>query len=197
MRVALGVVAFGELSMVAGAVDTAEVNRRIERELPSLETFYQELHRTPELSFQEVETSRRVGNELERAGMSVTRQVGGHGVVGVLTNGTGPVILLRADLDGLPIREQTGLPYSSTHQMTNDLGERVPTMHACGHDIHMGSLVRGYFPGCGPHGKARWSFWGSRRKNVEAVPEPSSRTVSLNVSPSPPPALPCIAMRPC
>ena len=141
MRVALGVVAFGELSMVAGAVDTAEVNHRIERELPSLETFYQELHRTPELSFQEVETSRRVGNELERAGMSVTRQVGGHGVVGVLTNGTGPVILLRADLDGLPIREQTGLPYSSTHQMTNDLGERVPTMHACGHDIHMGSLV--------------------------------------------------------
>lgn len=123
------------------AADPTESTRRIERELPSLEALYRELHQKPELSFQEVETSRRVADELERAGVSVTRSVGGHGVVGVLTNGTGPVVLLRADLDGLPIREQTGLAYSSTHRMTNDLGELVPTMHACGHDIHMASLV--------------------------------------------------------
>lgn len=62
-------------------------------------------------------------------------------MVGVLTNGVGPVLLLRGDMDGLPVREQTGLPFSSTHRMTNDLGELVPTMHACGHDIHMASLV--------------------------------------------------------
>jgi len=123
------------------AANPETVGRRIDQELPSLEALYQELHRKPELSFQEAETGLRIAAELEKAGLTVTRRVGGHGVVGVLTNGPGPVILLRSDLDGLPVREQTGLPFSSTHQMTNDVGERVPTMHACGHDIHMGCLV--------------------------------------------------------
>ena len=117
------------------------VARRIEQELPSLLSLYRDLHQKPELSFQEAETGARIADELTRAGATVTRRVGGHGVVGLLTNGPGPVILLRSDLDGLPVREQTGLPFASTHRMTNDLGESVPTMHACGHDIHMGSLV--------------------------------------------------------
>ena len=117
------------------------VARRIEQELPFLQSLYRELHQKPELSFQEAETGARIADELAKAGATVTRRVGGHGVVGVLTNGPGPVILLRSDLDGLPVREQTGLPFSSAHRMTNDLGESLPTMHACGHDIHMGSLV--------------------------------------------------------
>jgi hippurate hydrolase len=125
----------------ARAVDRDEVSRRIDRELPLLRTLYRELHQKPELSFQEAETGARIADELTKAGAVVTRRVGGHGVVGVLTNGPGPVLLLRSDLDGLPVREQTGLPFASTHRMTNDLGESVPTMHACGHDIHMSSLV--------------------------------------------------------
>jgi hippurate hydrolase len=141
MLVALWLGALAGILPVQGAVDPSEVRRRIDRELASLEVLYRELHQRPELSYQEAETARRVADELERAGVVVTRRVGGHGVVGVLTNGVGPVLLLRADLDGLPIREQTGLPFSSTHRMTNDLGELVPTMHACGHDIHMTSLV--------------------------------------------------------
>lgn len=141
MLVALWLGALAGILPVQGAVDPSEVRRRIDRELASLEVLYRELHQRPELSYQESETSRRVADELERSGIAVTRRVGGHGVVGVLTNGTGPVLLLRADLDGLPVREQTGLPFSSTHRMTNDLGELVPTMHACGHDIHMTSLI--------------------------------------------------------
>jgi hippurate hydrolase len=141
MLLTLWVGAFGASFVAHAAVDPSEVGRRIDRELTSLQVLYRELHQRPELSYQEAETARRVADELERAGVAVTRQVGGHGVVGVLTNGVGPVLLLRADLDGLPVREQTGLPFSSTHRMTNDLGERVPTMHACGHDIHMTSLV--------------------------------------------------------
>jgi hippurate hydrolase len=137
----LWVGAFGGSIAVHAGVDPSEVGRRIDRELTSLQVLYRELHQRPELSYQEAETARRVADELERAGVVVTRRVGGHGVVGVLTNGVGPVLLLRADLDGLPIREQTGLPFSSTHRMTNELGELVPTMHACGHDIHMASLI--------------------------------------------------------
>ncbi len=141
MLVASWLGALAGILPVQGAVDPSEVRRHIDRELASLEVLYRELHQRPELSYQESETSRRVADELERSGIAVTRRVGGYGVVGVLTNGVGPVLLLRADLDGLPVREQTGLPFSSTHRMTNDLGERVPTMHACGHDIHMTSLV--------------------------------------------------------
>lgn len=126
---------------VEAAANPEEIARRIDRELPSLQELYRELHQKPELSFQEAATAARIAGELEKAGVSVTRGVGGHGVVGVLTNGPGPVVLLRSDLDGLPVREQTGLAFSSTHRMTNDLGETVPTMHACGHDIHMGCLV--------------------------------------------------------
>ncbi|MEY2789475.1 MAG: hypothetical protein RLZZ34_2618 [Verrucomicrobiota bacterium] len=127
--------------IAATAAVPDDVARRIEQELPSLQTLYRQLHQKPELSFQESETGIRIADELARAGATVTRRVGGHGVVGVITNGPGPVILLRSDLDGLPVREQTGLSFASGHRMTNDLGESVPTMHACGHDIHMGSLV--------------------------------------------------------
>jgi len=102
---------------------------------------YEHLHEHPELSFQEQETSARIALELERAGFQVTTGVGGYGVVAVLENGTGPVLMLRSDMDALPVREQTGLPYASTVVATQDDGNEVPVMHACGHDVHMTVLV--------------------------------------------------------
>lgn len=136
---ALAILGAGVLSL--RALDRDSVARRVEAELPSLRALYEDLHRHPEISFQEAFTARRISGELEKLGIPVTRNVGGHGIVGVLTNGSGPVVLLRADLDGLPVKEQTGAPYASSATTTNDFGETVPTMHACGHDIHMTSLV--------------------------------------------------------
>lgn len=118
----------------------------IDRALPELSTLYRHLHTHPELSFKEVETARRIADELRRAGAEVTTGVGQLGVVGVLRNGDGPMILVRSDLDALPVTEQTGLPYASKATTTDDDGNDVGVMHACGHDIHMTCLV----------GTARW-----------------------------------------
>jgi hippurate hydrolase len=106
-------------------------------EYVQLEKLYQHLHRNPELSFKEEKTAARLAKELRQAGFKVTMKVGGHGVVGVLENGEGPVVMLRADMDALPVPEQTGLPYASAVTTVDDLGKTVPVMHACGHDMHM------------------------------------------------------------
>ncbi|MEW6074203.1 MAG: amidohydrolase [Planctomycetota bacterium] len=108
---------------------------------PALELLYLDLHQHPELSFQEERTAARMAASLRGAGFTVTEGVGGHGVVGVLENGTGPTVLVRTDLDALPIREQTGLPYASGVTATSEAGETVPVMHACGHDVHMTAWV--------------------------------------------------------
>ncbi len=118
----------------AFAQDPAQL---ISKELPALVALYQELHANPELSLQEVETAARVAKELRDCGFEVTEKVGGHGLVGVLKNGEGPVILVRTDLDALPVREKTGAAYASTKTVKDDLGAEVGVMHACGHDIHM------------------------------------------------------------
>ncbi|MEN8176800.1 MAG: amidohydrolase, partial [Pseudomonadota bacterium] len=107
----------------------------------SLLALYQQLHANPELSFQEKQTATRIARELRDAGFRVTEGIGGYGLVAVLENGPGPTLMLRADMDALPVKEQTGLPYSSTATATLDDGSRVPVMHACGHDIHMTVLV--------------------------------------------------------
>src|SRR6185503_1083399 len=117
------------------------IRARVEQEYPSLETFYKDLHAHPELSFREAQTAAKVATELQRAGVETTPGIGGHGLVGVLRNGTGPTILVRTDLDALPVKEQTGLPYASRVRATNDLGVEVDVMHACGHDVHMTSFV--------------------------------------------------------
>jgi amidohydrolase len=104
-------------------------------------SLYQDLHAHPELGFQEHRTAGIVAAELETLGLDVTTGVGGTGVVGVLTNGEGPVVWLRADMDGLPVEERTGLPYASTHRGVDETGAEVPTMHACGHDIHVTWLL--------------------------------------------------------
>ncbi len=113
-----------------------------EKNIESLIPLYEHLHQHPELSYQEKETAKRLASELEKAGLDVTTDVGGHGVVGVLRNGTGKVLLIRCDLDALPITEATGLDFSSQVQVENPTGSgTVGVMHACGHDAHMSNLV--------------------------------------------------------
>jgi amidohydrolase len=102
---------------------------------------YRDLHAHPELSLQETRTAGIVAEYLDAFGYEVTEKVGGTGVVGVLRNGTGPTALLRADMDALPVEEQTGLPYASTARATDHTGHEVPVMHACGHDVHVACLL--------------------------------------------------------
>ncbi len=105
------------------------------------EELYRDLHRHPELAHQELRTAQRVAERLGTAGFEVHERVGGTGVVGVLRNGQGPTVLLRADMDALPVREATGLPYASTATATDPGGNDVPVMHACGHDVHVSCLL--------------------------------------------------------
>ena len=118
-----------------------DISSILEAELPYLEKLYRHLHQNPELSGMEEKTAGTLGNELESAGFQVTTHVGGYGVVGVLRNGDGPVVLVRADMDALPIMEETGLPYASRVRTKDNSGAEVGVMHACGHDIHMAILV--------------------------------------------------------
>ena len=105
------------------------------------EEFYRDLHSNPELSHQERRTAARVVERLTPAGYEVHEGIGGTGVIGVLRNGDGPTVLLRADMDALPVREATGLPYASTAAASDADGNQVPVMHACGHDVHVTCLV--------------------------------------------------------
>ena len=102
---------------------------------------YKELHANPELSFKEEKTSNKLANILMSLGLEVTENFGGYGVVALFRNGEGKTIMLRADMDGLPVEELTGAPYASRTKSVNQVGDEVFTMHACGHDIHMTSLI--------------------------------------------------------
>src|SRR5687767_1199247 len=104
---------------------------------PTLESLYKHFHSHPELSLQEEKTSKRLADEPEQLGLTVSRRIGGHGVVALLKNGAGPTVLVRTDMDALPIAEQTAAPYASTVKATDDKGNSVGIMHACGHDMHM------------------------------------------------------------
>jgi hippurate hydrolase len=106
-----------------------------------LEALYIDLHEHPELSFQETRTAAIAAGHLRDLGLEVTEGVGGTGVVGVLRNGEGPTVWLRADMDGLPVEEQTGLPYASRARGLNPQGADVPVMHACGHDMHVAAMI--------------------------------------------------------
>lgn len=106
-----------------------------------LEALYLDLHRNPELSFRETRTAARMADELAALGFTVTRDFGGTGVVARLDNGSGPTVLVRADMDALPVPEQTGLPYASVVTGMSIDGEEKPVMHACGHDVHMTVLI--------------------------------------------------------
>lgn len=120
---------------------TFGANLVTESDLNALVKLYQTLHATPELSYHEEKTSERLAQEWERMGYQVTRRVGGFGVVAVLRNGPGPTVLLRTDMDALPVTEQTGLAYASKVTAKDETGKDTGVMHACGHDIHMACMV--------------------------------------------------------
>lgn len=141
VALALALAALVLAPSAAAQASASDLDRVVETEAPSLEALYRHLHGHPELSFQEKETARRIASELRQAGFQVTTGVGGHGVVAVLRNGAGPTVLWRSDLDALPVKEETGLPYASAATATDDAGRQVPVMHACGHDLHMTTLV--------------------------------------------------------
>jgi amidohydrolase len=127
----------------------AKVDANLNHQLPSLVAMYKELHASPELSHHEEKTSALVARELRSLGFEVTEHVGkypdpdwkGYGIVAVMKNGAGSTVLVRADMDALPVEEQTGLPYASHVRAKDDSGTDVPVMHACGHDIHVTSLI--------------------------------------------------------
>src|SRR5881296_1665520 len=118
-------------------------------ELPSLLTIYKDIHAHPELSMHEERSAAIVAKELKAAGCEVTEHLGKYensklkcyGVVGIMKNGSGPIVLVRTDLDALPVHEETGLPYASTVTTKNDEGKEVPVMHACGHDTHIAAFI--------------------------------------------------------
>jgi amidohydrolase len=121
------------------AADT--LSDQVKADLPSLMTIYRDLHTNPELSMQEVRSSAKLAAEAKKLGFEVTSGVGKTGVVAVMRNGPGPVVLLRADMDALPVIEQTGLPFASKAKGTSLAGVESGIMHACGHDTHMTAWI--------------------------------------------------------
>src|SRR5690606_19917718 len=113
----------------------------IRSDMPELMALYRDLHQHPELSMQETRTAGLLAAEARRLGFVVTERVGGTGVVAVMENGPGPVVMLRADMDALPVAEQTGLPFASQARGTTREGLATAIMHACGHDTHMATWV--------------------------------------------------------
>ena len=113
------------------------VLRNLDELLPDLEALYKDVHSHPELSMQETRTAGLAADRLRAAGYEVTTGVGKTGVVGVLRNGDGPTVMLRADMDALPITEATGLPYASTVRVKDEEGREVGVSHTCGHDFHV------------------------------------------------------------
>jgi hippurate hydrolase len=131
-------------SDAAGApppADLAALRKAVADDYPYLDALYKHFHRHPELSLQEELTAARLAKELRAAGFAVTEKVGGYGVVGVLANGKGPTVMIRADMDGLPVVENTGLPYASKARARDAEGQDVGVMHACGHDVNMTCLI--------------------------------------------------------
>ena len=154
----------------------SELAASARRQLPALSETYKRLHRTPELSHHEEKTSAYLAEELRQLGYTVTEHVGKYpdgsqafGVVAILENGRGPRVLLRTDIDALPVEEKTGLEYASTVRSTNALGQNVGVMHACGHDLHMTVLL-----GVAREMAARKSAW---RGTLMLIGQPSEETI--------------------
>jgi amidohydrolase len=137
----LVIIALFTLSIRAADADADQIKSQIDKQYADLERLYLHFHTHPELSHQETQTAKRLADELRAAGYEVTERVGGNGVVAVLKNGEGKTLLLRTELDALPVKENTNVDYASTVTATDRAGRTVPVMHACGHDIHLTSLV--------------------------------------------------------
>src|SRR6516162_9339529 len=136
-------------TMPAQAASGRSLSDCVEQVLPSALDTYKAIHAAPELSHYEEKTAALVAKELKVVGCDVLTGIGkftrpewkGHGVAGVIRNGDGPIVLIRAELDALPITEQTGLPYASNVQVTTDRGTKTGVMHACGHDLHLAAML--------------------------------------------------------
>src|ERR1700681_373807 len=118
--------------------DKSAVEGVLDRNYPHLDTVYKDIHSHPEVQYQEVKTAAKLAAEMRRLGVEVSERVGKTGLVAIYHNGPGPVVMVRTELDALPMEEKTGLPYSS-HATTMWNGKQTPIAHSCGHDIHMTS----------------------------------------------------------
>jgi amidohydrolase len=127
--------------LTAAACAQAPSSKEIDIVYPDAYGLYLDLHQSPELSSHETQTAAKLASRWRSAGYDVTEHVGGTGVVAVLKNGPGPIIMLRTELDALPVEEKTGLAYSSKVRTKDDAGHEVPAMHACGHDLHMAAIL--------------------------------------------------------
>jgi amidohydrolase len=129
------------VSLSALAIAQAPTAKEVDAVYPDAHALYMDLHQNPELSAHETQTAAKLAARLRGLGYEVTDHVGGTGVVAILRNGAGPTVMLRTELDALPVEEKTGLPYASKVRTKDDSGHEVPVMHACGHDLHMASIV--------------------------------------------------------
>lgn len=133
---------FMAVPLTTQAADYSDIRASIAQDYDAnLKDLFLHFHKNPELSHREFETSKRLAAEIAALGYDVTTGVGGTGVVAVMENGDGPTLLIRADMDGLPVKENSGLSYASTATQVDIDGKEKPVMHACGHDVHITSLV--------------------------------------------------------
>ena len=129
------------VSLSALAVAQTPASKEVEAAYPDAHALYLDLHENPELSGHETQTAAKLASRLRALGYEVTEHVGGTGIVAILKNGAGPTVLLRTELDALPVEEKTSLPYASKIRTKDDSGRDVAVMHACGHDLHMASII--------------------------------------------------------
>jgi amidohydrolase len=141
LSVVLALFYFEGVAQAAGSPPGVPILPGLDAAYPSLDALYRDLHQNPELSLHEEKTAAKLAAKLRALGFEVTEHVGGTGIVGVLRNGKGPTVLVRTELDALPVKEATGLPYASTATFKDQAGTLIPVMHACGHDVHMTSWV--------------------------------------------------------
>lgn len=125
----------------SSAGNSTSLSAEVQSVYPQVQSLYVDLHEHPELSLHEVTTAAKLAAQLRQLGYEVTENVGGTGVVGILRNGDGPTVMLRTELDGLPVEEKTGLAYASKVTTKDDSGRDVYVMHACGHDVHMAAWI--------------------------------------------------------
>src|ERR1700685_1718983 len=128
-------------SLMAAAWAQAPVSKEVEAVYPDAHALYLDIHQNPELSSHETQTAAELAGRVRGLGYEVTEHVGGAGIVAILKNGAGPTVMLRTELDALPVEEKTGLSYASKVHAKDDAGHDVPVMHACGHDLHMASIL--------------------------------------------------------
>src|SRR5450631_3657681 len=149
---------------------TAQHSKELDAAYPAAHELYLDLHQNPELFSHETQTAAKLAERLRSLGYEVTEHVGGTGVVAILKNGSGPTVMLRTELDALPVEEKTGLPYASKVHTKDDSGRDVSVMHACGHDIHMAALVG--TAAIMAHSKESW------RGTLMLIGQPAEETIS-------------------